>query len=153
MRDLNSWLREYKESHTHPVNVTIHKFAVPLIMWSIIGLLWCIPIPSIFPAEYFVNWATLFIALCLVFYLILSLKMFIGMLILTSIFIFICAKLDDFSQDILLYSSIVVFIVAWVFQFIGHKYEGKKPSFFKDIFFLLIGPLWVLNSFFGLVKK
>jgi uncharacterized membrane protein YGL010W len=41
--------------------------------------------------------------------------------------------------------SIVVFVIAWIGQFIGHSIEGKRPSFFKDLQFLLIGPLWLLS--------
>jgi uncharacterized membrane protein YGL010W len=41
--------------------------------------------------------------------------------------------------------SIAIFVVAWIGQFIGHKIEGKKPSFFDDLRFLLIGPLFVLG--------
>ena len=40
--------------------------------------------------------------------------------------------------------SLFTFFVAWLFQFIGHRIEGKKPSFFKDLQFLLIGPIWCL---------
>jgi uncharacterized membrane protein YGL010W len=41
--------------------------------------------------------------------------------------------------------SAIVFVVAWIGQFYGHKVEGKKPSFLKDIQFLLIGPAWLLH--------
>ena len=58
---------------------------------------------------------------------------------------------DIDGNTFLLYTSIIVFIFAWILQFLGHKIEGKKPSFFKDIQFLLIGPAWLLafiyNSF------
>ena len=42
-------------------------------------------------------------------------------------------------------SSIVAFVILWIMQFVGHHIEGKKPSFFKDIQFLLIGPAWVIG--------
>jgi uncharacterized membrane protein YGL010W len=41
--------------------------------------------------------------------------------------------------------SVSVFVIAWIGQFVGHKIEGKKPSFFDDLRFLLIGPLFVLG--------
>jgi uncharacterized membrane protein YGL010W len=41
---------------------------------------------------------------------------------------------------------LTLFVVAWIGQFIGHKIEGKKPSFFKDVQFLLIGPAWLLSK-------
>jgi uncharacterized membrane protein YGL010W len=41
--------------------------------------------------------------------------------------------------------SLIIFTGAWIGQFVGHKIEGKKPSFFKDLQFLLIGPAWLLS--------
>ena len=38
----------------------------------------------------------------------------------------------------------MVFVLAWIGQFIGHLIEGKRPSFFKDLQFLLIGPAWLM---------
>ena len=44
--------------------------------------------------------------------------------------------------------SVIIFILSWAGQFYGHKIEGKKPSFFKDIQFLMIGPLWLLSKLY-----
>lgn len=44
--------------------------------------------------------------------------------------------------------SLSIFIISWIFQFYGHKVEGKKPSFFQDLLFLLIGPIWVTKKVF-----
>jgi uncharacterized membrane protein YGL010W len=41
--------------------------------------------------------------------------------------------------------AIVVFVVAWVGQFVGHRIEGRKPSFLEDLQFLLVGPAWLLH--------
>lgn len=40
---------------------------------------------------------------------------------------------------------VIIFTIAWIGQFIGHKIEGKKPSFLEDIQYLLIGPAWLLH--------
>src|SRR5450830_683990 len=45
-------------------------------------------------------------------------------------------------------AALAVLVAAWIGQFIGHKIEGKKPSFFEDLRFLLIGPLFVLSVFY-----
>jgi uncharacterized membrane protein YGL010W len=45
----------------------------------------------------------------------------------------------------LAYISLAVFVVAWIVQFYGHKIEGKKPSFLKDVQFLMIGPAWLMH--------
>ena len=41
-----------------------------------------------------------------------------------------------------------IFVLAWIGQFIGHKIEGEKPSFFEDLQFLLIGPDWLLGAIY-----
>ena len=49
------------------------------------------------------------------------------------------------SKNNLLFLYLGIFIVSWIGQFIGHKIEGQKPSFFDDLKFLLIGPAWLLS--------
>lgn len=146
MRSFENWMDEYALSHQHPTNQIIHKICVPLIMFSVIGLIWMIPLPAFFPRTSYLNWATLFVLGCLIFYLSLNFIISVGMLILTGIMVFICQKLYDLGW--LLHVSLLIFIISWIFQFYGHKLEGKKPSFLKDLAFLLIGPLWVLRFFY-----
>ncbi|MFZ9035606.1 MAG: DUF962 domain-containing protein [Francisellaceae bacterium] len=132
MRDLKSWLDDYAKSHQNPTNKKIHMICVPLIMYSILGVLVAIS-----------SWAALIIAILgLLFYYSLSLRLGFYMMILTAIMLGIIGWLP-FRLNLIL--SIAIFIISWIFQFIGHKIEGKKPSFFKDLLFLLIGPLWVVN--------
>ncbi len=147
MRTFEQWMSEYAVSHRHPKNQLIHKICVPLIMLTVIGFFWLIPTPQ---AMHFVspwlNWATIFVAFCLMFYLSLNFMMFLGMLIQTAVMLYITHKLDQ--AGVLLPFCVGVFIISWIFQFIGHKIEGKKPSFFQDLAFLLIGPLWVQRFFY-----
>jgi uncharacterized membrane protein YGL010W len=146
VKTYHEWMHEYAESHQHPLNQIIHKVCVPLVMFSILGLLWTLPVPALFSALPYLNWATVFAVLCLLFYLRLSLKMFVGMLLQL---LAMCLVLSSFeSTELLRILSLIIFIAAWIGQFIGHKIEGKKPSFFKDILFLLIGPLWVTRSLY-----
>jgi uncharacterized membrane protein YGL010W len=147
MRTFNSWMDEYGVSHKNPTNQAIHKICVPLIMFSVIGILWSLPTPEIFKTLPITNWATLFVFGCLIFYARLNLLMALGMLVLTSAMIAICVTLS--KSDILLQLSLGLFILSWLAQFYGHKVEGKKPSFLKDLAFLLIGPLWVLRFLYA----
>lgn len=147
MRTFNQWMTEYGVSHRNPTNRLIHKICVPLIMLSVVGLIWCLPVPEAFQSLPYLNWATLFVAACLAFYLSLNFLMFLGMLILTFIMCWICVELERVGA--LLPASIIIFTVSWIAQFYGHKIEGKKPSFFQDLAFLLIGPLWVLRFFYS----
>jgi len=149
MRSFNQWMAEYGVSHQNPTNQLIHKICVPLIMLSVIGLIWSIPTPATFETLPYLNWATIFVAGCLVFYMTLNFVMFVGMLVLTVLMCWVCQQLQN--AGILLPASIGIFVVAWIAQFYGHKVEGKKPSFLQDLAFLLIGPLWVLRFFYAKV--
>lgn len=141
MRTFNQWMDEYAVSHMHPTNQLVHKICVPLIMLAVVGFLWCIPTPEFFDNIPYLNWATLFVISCLGFYLTLNLAMFFGMLIQTVLMCVISHYL--YQTGYLLQFCAVVFVLAWIGQFWGHKVEGKKPSFLQDLAFLLIGPLWV----------
>lgn len=143
MRTFNQWMSEYGVSHKNPTNKMIHKVAVPLIMLSVIGIIWSIPTPEAFSSIPYLNWATIFVAACLMFYLTLNFMMFLGMFVLTSLMCFVCSLMEQ--AGILLPASITIFVLSWIAQFYGHKVEGKKPSFLQDLAFLLIGPLWVLR--------
>lgn len=147
MSKLQSLLSEYGESHQNRTNVIIHKVFVPLIMLSVIGILFAVPTPS-FMEKLNLNWALVAVALTLLYYARLSMKYFLFMIPILGIMYWIVAASAD-NLNILI-ASVVVFIISWAFQFIGHKIEGKKPSFLKDLLFLLIGPLWVAKSLFRL---
>lgn len=149
MRTFNQWMDEYGVSHKNHTNQMIHKICVPLIMLSIIGMLWSIPTPEVFHQIPYLNWATLLSSFALLFYLSLNLKYFVGMIIQLVIMSGICVRLE--STGILPLLSIIVFVLAWIGQFYGHKVEGKKPSFLQDVFFLLIGPLWVTRFFYQMI--
>ena len=140
-------MSEYDVSHRNPTNQLIHKICVPLIILSVVGFIWSFPVPEAFQSIPYLNWATLFVAACLIFYLTLNFLMFLGMLILTVVMCWICVLFE--RAGILLPASIVIFVVSWIAQFYGHKIEGKKPSFLQDLAFLLIGPLWVLRVFYS----
>jgi len=151
MRTLNQWFDEYAESHQNETNQLIHYICVPAIFFSIVGMLMSIPtnfITNIFGLNnpYVENWGTIVLVFLLIFYLRLSFSMFLKMLV----FSIICIVLNYFlGQKVpLLYTSLTIFVIAWIGQFYGHKIEGKKPSFLKDLQFLLIGPAWVIKKIF-----
>lgn len=146
MKTLQQWFSEYAQSHQHPTNILIHKVAVPTIYATVLALLWCIPFPQLGLPSY-LNWSTLVFALGSAFYLRLSVKLYVG-IALQSLIIFIGLFYLSTQQVSLLIPTLIIFAVAWVFQFIGHKIEGKKPSFLQDLQFLLIGPLWTLSFFY-----
>ena len=131
-RKVELLLNQYAESHRHPTNEVIHLICVPVIMWTVLALVWSIH-PSV---------ALVVTAAALLYYVNLSVGFAIGMsLMAATMLIFLWCL----PQQIILQVAIIVFVIAWIFQFIGHKIEGKKPSFFDDIRFLLIGPLFVIG--------
>lgn len=148
MTPVNSLLAEYAADHQNPVNKRLHTICVPVIVVSLIGLLWSIPVPgagSALPS--FVNWATVGIVLALAWYLRLSPPLALGMILASAVAIGIVVALGRLDSPLWL-SSAAIFVVAWIGQFIGHGFEGKRPSFFRDLRFLLVGPLWVLAGMY-----
>lgn len=146
-RKIDTLLLEYGESHQNKLNKTIHWICIPLIMFSLVGLLWSIPFPRNL-LDGWVSIGSIIILLALVYYIQLSFPLFLG-------FVFICIALITGNYYLfqllqsngmnMFITSSLIFILAWIGQFYGHKVEGKKPSFLKDIQFLLIGPAWLLH--------
>ncbi len=141
MKTTQQWLDQYGESHTNPTNKLIHWICIPAIMVSLLGVLSTVPMP--WDSQH-INLATLFLAFSLGFYSLLSVRLMLGMLVVGSATYAAAVALGALSIPLWV-TSLAIFVVAWVFQFIGHKIEGKKPSFFVDVQFLLIGPLWLLS--------
>ncbi|MBV8660169.1 MAG: DUF962 domain-containing protein [Burkholderiales bacterium] len=144
MMTLNDWLTVYGESHQNPTNIAIHKICVPAIVFTALGMLWTIPVPAALAAIPYANVATVVVVLALLFYIRLSPVMAAGMAIMSGAFLLILEQMQLAHLPILAI-SIGLFVLAWIGQFYGHKVEGKKPSFFKDLQFLLIGPAWTLS--------
>ncbi|MCH8504586.1 MAG: DUF962 domain-containing protein [Ectothiorhodospiraceae bacterium] len=149
MKTADQWLAEYGESHQNNTNKRIHWVCVPLIMFSVLALLWSIPqgpLAAVLPgaASPWLNWATLTALVVGLYYLRLSLPLFLGMAAITVAMLVGC-HLIALSPVPLWTVAVVVFVLAWIGQFIGHEIEGKKPSFFQDLQFLLIGPAWLLS--------
>lgn len=131
-RDIDILLERYAESHRNHTNEIIHFVCIPLIVLSLLGILWAIhPLVAI---------ATTVASLY--YYLKLSPRFAIGMGVMSAAMLGLLSLMPDMT---VLPASIAIFVVAWIGQFVGHKIEGKKPSFLDDLRFLLIGPLFVLS--------
>jgi uncharacterized membrane protein YGL010W len=141
------WLDEYAVSHRHPVNKALHWICVPLIVWSLIGLLWSLPAPGRAQLDY-ANWATYAVAAAVLYYALLSMPLALGVLPVLAAMLFSVDALSQLAHVPLWAVSAVVFVLAWFGQFVGHAIEGKRPSFFKDLQFLLIGPIWLLAALY-----
>ena len=155
-RTAREWLDAYGESHQNGLNKIIHWVCVPAIMFSLVGLLVAIPAgflgaplpPSLSP---WANWATLLVLGALAFYTRISLPLAIGFVPVgfTLLWGNVALKIaEEGGNPPLVTISLAIFALAWLGQFIGHKIEGQKPSFFEDLQFLLIGPAWLLAAIY-----
>lgn len=148
----DQWFDEYGESHQNPINKLIHWIAVPVIFFTVVGLLWAIPTPAIFDSVPYLNWATIFMVAAAVFYFKMSVFIGIGMVLFMVINVAILSWYEGLNTMAIWQLSVILFVVMWILQFIGHAVEGKKPSFFKDIQFLLVGPAWLMGFIFRSLK-
>lgn len=145
MRSAQQWLQEYSVTHQNPLNKRIHKVCVPAIFWAVFALLWAIPPLAFMATIPYCNWATLVMLAVLAFYLSLGVVFFVDMFFVALLTFSLIMIVDKLSWPLAPIAGLV-FVVAWIGQFYGHKVEGKKPAFIQDILFLLIGPLWIVNN-------
>ncbi len=144
MRTIQGWLSEYGESHRNETNKLIHWICVPSIFFSIVGLLYSIKLPFFWQTHQ-LNVAMLITALAIIYYFMLSPKLAIGMFLFCTVCMLLAHFVERSAVLPLWQLSIIIFVLAWIGQFYGHKVEGKKPSFLKDIQFLMIGPAWLMS--------
>ena len=146
-RPVDRWFASYSGDHQNDTNQLIHVFAVPMILWTVVALLWCIPVFGTWVKSGM--WAALAMFGAWMYYYKLSRPLGFGMLATFVLMGFFTRwLLETVGPDGLLYTAIGVFVVAWIGQFIGHKIEGRKPSFLTDLTYLLIGPAWVLAKLY-----
>ncbi len=154
MRTIEDLLKEYGESHQTPVNKIIHWVCIPLLLYCTFGMIWLIPVPDSFKQISFpINWATILMVVVFVYYSQLSRKLSYGMVFIYSGIIGLQFQLIKTYGNGLFLPLFISFVIGWILQFIGHQIEGKKPAFMKDMQFLLIGPLWLINSIVMLFQK
>ena len=128
---LDQLLSHYASSHQHPTNEAIHCVAVPVIMLTLLGLIF----------EFHPILFVVFLGASLVYYARLSLRVVLLMTIWSSALAGLILLMGEYRLAV----CVTLFVVAWSGQFIGHRIEGKKPSFFEDIQYLWVGPLFVAD--------
>jgi uncharacterized membrane protein YGL010W len=147
MRTASQWLAEYGSSHRNPTNEALHWVCVPVILWSALGFFWITPFPTAIRAAVpQANWATLIASAALIYYALLSLRLALGILPLLALMLWSIATLNRHPPAPMWLVCTTLFVLAWIGQFIGHAIEKRRPSFFKDVQFLLIGPIWLLAN-------
>ena len=143
----DSLLAEYGASHRNPTNKLIHWIAVPAIFWCALALLSELPFPAALGVAPWLDWAVVAAVLATLYYMALSVPLALGMAAFTAICLVLIHILRASPYPVWQF-ALVIFAVAWVFQFIGHAIEGRRPSFVKDVQFLWIGPAWLMSFLF-----
>lgn len=143
MKTIQQWLDDYGASHRNHTNKLIHWICVPAIFFSIVGFLYAVPLP-IPGMSGLITLAHVALLLLLIYYVRLSPSLAAGMLVIGIICLWLW-RLIALTGLVIWQAALGIFVLAWIGQFIGHKIEGAKPSFFKDLQFLLIGPAWLMS--------
>lgn len=146
MRTIHDWFSSYSSDHQNATNRAIHWVCVPVILWCVIAALWTIPVPAWIGRAGLWALPVMFAAFLFYYY---KLSRPLG-LAMALVFI-VCALIAEAAYRALgplhlLWLAIVLFVIAWIGQFVGHMIEGKRPSFFTDLAYLLIGPAWLTSK-------
>lgn len=144
MKGIQSWLDEYAVSHQNPTNKTIHWICVPLIFFSITGMFYSIQFPFKVVGEMNFNVAIPMLLAVTIYYFTLSRTLWLGMFLFSLLCLAGCYAIQLTGLPVWAV-CIGIFVAAWIGQFYGHNIEGAKPSFFKDLQFLMIGPAWLMS--------
>ena len=131
MSVLTRLLESYEKNHQNPINEAIHIIAIPLIMFSILGM----------TAAFDIFLEYILVGIVFFYYLKLSTTAALLMLVWLLIYLGLVVLLKPYIIEI----SILLFAFGWILQFLGHFIEGKRPSFFEDLRYFLIGPLFVVQ--------
>ena len=132
MSVLTRLLESYEKNHQNPINEAMHIIAIPLIMFSILGM----------TAAFDIFLEYILVGIVFFYYLKLSKTAALLMLVWLLIYLGLVVLLKSYIIEI----SILLFAFGWILQFLGHFIEGKRPSFFEDLRYFLIGPLFVVQK-------
>ncbi|OEY95366.1 hypothetical protein BJD20_14860 [Acinetobacter proteolyticus] len=148
MTNLERLLSQYAAYHLDRNNVVTHFVGIPLIVFSILCLTARVGVEI---SGFSITLAMLLIVLSTIYYISLDKLFGILMLIVFVLAYPLAVKIAAFAMWSWLGASIGIFVVGWVFQFVGHYFEKKKPAFVDDVIGLAIGPLFVLAEFIFLL--
>lgn len=145
MQDIQALFADYAAYHQTAGNKFFHRVGIPMIMFSLIGMLTQVPLLDVATVK--IDLAMILIAAAAAYYFVIEWRLALAMIAVSIAFYFISATLP-------VWINAALFVLGWIFQFIGHKvYEHKNPAFFRNFVHLLIGPLWILNDVVPVVKS
>ena len=145
MQDIQTLFADYASYHQTSGNKTFHRLGIPMIMLTLIGMLASVKIYESGGVR--IDAAMLLIAASTLYYLVVEWRLGLAMLAVSVAMYFL-------GRAMPMWLNAALFILGWIFQFIGHRvYEKKNPAFFRNFLHLLIGPLWILNDVVPVVKQ
>lgn len=141
MSALAQSLARYGEYHRNRRNVTTHLVGIPMIVLAVVVLL---SRPLFAFSGFATTPAMIASLLAALWYLRLDRRFGIVMALLLALLQLVGLELAALPTAQWLGWGIGLFVVGWIFQFIGHGFEGRKPAFVDDLKSLLVGPLFVV---------
>ncbi len=146
MRSIEDQLANYATYHRDPRNIATHFVGIPLIVFAIATLL-ARPSVSLLGLPY----SPAAGLACIVGIYYLRLDFLLGLLMCLGLALAVASGHIVASLPTLSWLAVAVgtFVVGWVFQLVGHVFEGRKPAFVDDLVGLIIGPLFVLVELLG----
>ncbi|WP_133010584.1 DUF962 domain-containing protein [Marinomonas flavescens] len=144
MKTMLEHLSQYAFYHQDKRNVATHFIGIPMI---VVGITTLLSRPHFSLFDLMLTPAILIAIASGLFYIKLDFIIGAIMSLLLALSLWIANTLAAQSVQIWLMSGIALFVIGWVFQFIGHFFEGKKPAFIDDITGIIIGPLFVFVEF------
>ncbi|MCV0369034.1 Mpo1-like protein [Filomicrobium sp.] len=144
-RRIDRLLAEYERDHRDPTNRRLHYLAVPLIFFCVVALVTELPVPD--ALKRLPGGWLLFAAIpAAIYYFRRSVSAGLVMVVFTLLCLGVIELLHAYVPVPVWLIALGLFVILWVVQYVGHKIEGRRPSFFKDAQFLLIGPVWVFDK-------
>lgn len=145
MQTVENLFADYASYHQTKGNKVFHRLGIPMIMFSLIGMLTQVTLFDVGTIR--LDVAMVLIALSSAYYFVIEWRLGMAMIAVSIVFYFVSAAIP-------FWINVALFVLGWIFQFIGHKvYEHKNPAFFRNFVHLLIGPLWILNDVIPVVKS
>ena len=138
---LKAHFADYAAFHGTPGNKACHYVGIPLIVLAVLALLARVPLLAI--GGYDVTLAEVALVLVTAYYLTLD-------AVLAAIMFAASVGLLFPGRPLPVWVSVALFVVGWIFQFIGHYvYEKRSPAFYRNLVHLLVGPLWIVAKAVG----
>lgn len=139
--NLAQQLAKYRDYHHDHRNVLTHVVGIPMIVLAITTLL---ARPTFGFGDIVLSPAVIAAVFAALWYLMLSLPLGLLMSALLALFVTAGASIAAISDAAWLGGGIALFVTGWIFQLVGHKFEGRKPAFVDDLRSFLVGPLFVV---------